>query len=96
LFCGKTTPQDWKESKTDFIMVTIDLTRFGLTDTPIITSSLHGTNSSRHWLLSGGSQPYDISPESFTIFIKATIEEALRCEYCIHYIGYRNPSSKRI
>jgi hypothetical protein len=91
-FHGKTSPEDWNnyysdELKCAGVYVKVDLTSHQLENVPTIVTSLHGATN--HWTLTGGSSPYSISEKEFTIYIPhITVSDALRYQYCIHYIGY--------
>lgn len=89
---GKTKPEDWINYYSDKlncqgIEVYVDISQYGLEKEPVIITSLHG--DSDHWILTGGSSPYNITTKGFKIYIpNITCADALMFNYRIHYIGF--------
>eukprot|EP01025_Chloroclados_australasicus_P024298 TRINITY_DN24411_c0_g1_i1.p2 TRINITY_DN24411_c0_g1~~TRINITY_DN24411_c0_g1_i1.p2 ORF type:complete len:123 (-),score=5.16 TRINITY_DN24411_c0_g1_i1:349-717(-) len=74
--CGGSTPKcstDWKVYNPVGITLTIDITKCGFSSVPYLVSSLHG--NTRHWVSTGGSEVYDLSPNNFTVYVLYRKEE---------------------
>jgi len=68
VFAGKTQSNDWNVAA-GFLTLHVDLTAYNFPDTPIIVTSLHGLGY--HWMILGGSSPYNISSTGFDIYIRS-------------------------
>eukprot|EP01025_Chloroclados_australasicus_P052298 TRINITY_DN6090_c0_g1_i1.p1 TRINITY_DN6090_c0_g1~~TRINITY_DN6090_c0_g1_i1.p1 ORF type:complete len:203 (-),score=-10.82 TRINITY_DN6090_c0_g1_i1:300-851(-) len=70
IVCGGSTPKcstDWEVYSSVGIKLTIDISKCGFASTPYLVSSLHG--HTRHWVSTGGSEVYDLSSNSFTVYV---------------------------
>ena len=89
IVAGKTNPGEtgWETYRSLDLVLKVDLRPYGFKETPCVVTSLHGHDC--HWTTTGGSQPYDVSKDEFTIYVKCGEKpsEANQKMWHLHWIA---------